>query len=91
MLNFGMKPEYSRIIVVSALLNNVILIPLCFWFKAPGAAASALIIEIFVTVTMAMMLFKNRRIDLLPRFSDMRGQLASLSFFAQRSYEKVRG
>jgi len=91
MLNFGMKPEYSRIIVLSAFLNNIILIPLCYWFKAPGAAASGLLVETFVTLTMGMMLFYRRGIDLLPRLSDMKGQLASLSFFAQRSYERVRG
>jgi Na+/H+ antiporter NhaB len=90
MLNFGMKPEYSRIIVLSAFLNNIILVPLCYWFKAPGAAASGLIIESVVTFAMGMMLFQNRGINLLPRLSDLRGQVSSLSFFAQRSYGKVR-
>jgi PST family polysaccharide transporter len=36
MLNFGMKPQFSRIIVISAFFNNIILVPLCYWFKAPG-------------------------------------------------------
>jgi PST family polysaccharide transporter len=90
MLNFGMKPQYSRIIVISALFNNIILVPLCYWFKAPGAAASALITETVVTLAMAMMLY-GRGIDLLPRLSDVGEQIASLSFFAQRSYEKVKG
>ena len=91
MLNFGMKPQYSRIIVISAFLNNIILVPLCYWFKAPGAAVSGLLIETFVTVTMGMMLFYGRGINLLPRLSDVGGQIASLSFFAHRSYERVRG
>ena len=83
MLNFGMKAEYSRIIVVSAFFNNIILLPLCFWFKASGAAASALLTEIFVTLTMALMLY-GRGIDLLPRFSDLRRQITSRSFFSTR-------
>jgi PST family polysaccharide transporter len=91
MLNFGMKRQYSRIILLSALINNIILVPLCFWFKAPGAAASGLLIETFVTITMAMTLFYGRGVDLLPRLSDVRRHVTSLSFFAQRSYAKVRG
>jgi PST family polysaccharide transporter len=90
MLNFGMKPQYSRVIVISAFFNNIILVPLCYWFKAPGAAASALITETVVTLAMAMMLY-GRGIDLLPRLSDVGEQIASLSFFAQRSYSKVKG
>jgi len=91
MLNFGLKPQYSHIIMLSALINNIILIPLCVLFKAPGAAASGLIMETFVTIAMGTVLFRKRGIDLLPRLSDVRDQLASLSFFAQRNYEKVRG
>jgi polysaccharide transporter, PST family len=91
MLNFGMKPEYSRIIVFSAFLNNIILIPLCFWFKAPGAAASGLIIETFVTLTMGIMLFHRRGIDLLPRLSEVRSQFASLSLMSFRKAMEVKG
>jgi O-antigen/teichoic acid export membrane protein len=90
MLNFGMKPQYSRIIVLSAVLNNIILVPLCYWFKAPGAAAAALITETIVTIMMGMALH-GRGIDLMPRLSDVGEQVASLSFFFQRSYAKVRG
>jgi PST family polysaccharide transporter len=91
MLNFGMKPQYSRIIVISAFFNNIILVPLCYWFKAPGAAASALITETAVTIMMGIMLYSGRGVDILPRLSDMRGQFSSLSLFSQRSYERLRG
>jgi PST family polysaccharide transporter len=84
MLNFGMKPQYSRIIMLSAVFNNIILLPLCYWFKAPGAAASALITETAVTLMMAIMLYSNRSIDLLPRFSDLQDQLASLTSISRR-------
>jgi polysaccharide transporter, PST family len=90
MLNFGMKSQYSRIILMSALFNNMVLVPLCFWFKAPGAAATALVTETVVTFAMAIML-GSRGVDLLPRMSDLQEQVASLSFFAHRSYERVRG
>ncbi|MGB6689726.1 MAG: flippase [Terracidiphilus sp.] len=91
MLNFGMKPEYSRIIVLSAFLNNIILVPLCFWFKAPGAAVSGLVIETFVTLTMGMMLFHRRGIDLLPRVSEVRSQFAGLSLLSLRRVMEVKG
>ena len=89
MLNFGMKPQYSRTIVLSAFFSNLILFPLCYWFKAPGAAASALITETGVTLAMGLMLY-GRGIDLLPRLSDVRRQVASLPFFRQ-TQEKVIG
>ena len=84
MLNFGMKSQFSRILVVSAFLNNIILIPLCFWFKAPGAAASALTTEVFVTLVMARMMY-SRGIDLWPRMSDVKQQLAAVSFWNRKS------
>jgi PST family polysaccharide transporter len=90
MLNFGLKAQFSRIIVLSALFNNVILVPLCFWFKAPGAAVSALLTQAVITIAMGTTLY-GRGIDLLPRLSDVRGHVANLSLVAQRSYEKVWG
>jgi PST family polysaccharide transporter len=90
MLNFGLKVQFSRIMVISALFNNIILVPLCFWFKAPGAAVSALITQTAMTIAMGMTLY-GRGIDLLPRLADLRGHLANLSLLAQRSYEKVCG
>ncbi len=91
MLNFGMKPQYSRTIVISAFFNNIILVPLCHWFNAPGAAASGLLTETFVTLVMGVMLYRTRGINLLPRLSDLKEQLVGLSFFAHRGYERVRG
>jgi len=80
MLNFGMKPQYSRTIVLSALFSNILLVPLCYCFKAPGAASAALITETVVTIAMGMMLYA-RGIDLMPRVSDLREQAANLSGF----------
>jgi len=80
MLNFGMKPQYSRIIVLSAVFSNAILFPLCYQFKAPGAASAALITETVVTIAMGMMLY-GKGVNLLPRLSDLRDQISSLSAF----------
>ena len=60
------KSQYSRIIVLSAFFNNIILVPASLWFKAPGAAASALITETVVTLAMAIMLYRRRGSDFLP-------------------------
>jgi O-antigen/teichoic acid export membrane protein len=90
MLNFDLKPQFTRIILVSAVFNNIILVPLCLWFGATGAAASALITETVVTLAMALTLY-SRGINLLPRISDFKGQVASLSFFAHKHYERIRG
>jgi polysaccharide transporter, PST family len=90
MLNFGMKTQYSRIIVASAILSNVILVPLCYWFKAPGAAASGLISEVGVTLAMGLLLYR-RGVDLLPRLADVREQFASIPFLNNKAHEKVIG
>lgn len=90
MLNFGMKAQYSRIIIASAFFNNMILIPLCLWFKAPGAAVAGLITETVVTIMMGLAL-QSRGVDLLPRPSDFRAPFINLSVVAQRSVGRVRG
>jgi O-antigen/teichoic acid export membrane protein len=90
MLNFNMKPQFSRIIVLSAFFNISILVPLCYWFNAPGAAASALTTETVVTLMMAKMLY-SRGIDILPRVSDLKEQVASLLSFSFRRTMEVKG
>ncbi len=79
MLNFGMKPQFSKIIVFSAFSNILMLAPLCYFFRARGAAASGLITETVVTLAMAFML-QRRGIDLLPRMSDIKDRLTSIAF-----------
>jgi polysaccharide transporter, PST family len=91
MLNFGMKAQFSRIIVASAVFNFLILIPLCLCFQARGAAASGLITETFVTLVMAGMLY-SRGIDLSPRLSDLRWRVSNPSSVPlKKDYETVKG
>jgi PST family polysaccharide transporter len=89
MLNFGMKAQFSRTIVISALFNNLILVPLCFWFKAPGAAVCGLITQLGMMIMMGMTL-RGQGVVLLPRLSDVGEHFASLSLSAQKGYKKVR-
>jgi PST family polysaccharide transporter len=70
MLNFGMRTQFSRIIIASSFLNILILFPLSYYFGAPGAASCGLITETVVTVFMGILLYR-RGIDLMPRFTEM--------------------
>jgi polysaccharide transporter, PST family len=71
MLNFGMRTQFSQIIIASSFLNIIILFPLSYYFGACGAAACGLVTEVLVTILMGIVLYK-RGIDLMPRFTEMR-------------------
>jgi len=59
MLNFDMKQSFSRILIVSGLINIALIVPLVYLFGANGAAMSVTFTEIIVTVTMASALARN--------------------------------
>ncbi|WP_414041107.1 flippase [Acidithiobacillus sp. M4-SHS-6] len=59
MLTLGMNQTFSRILIASAVLNVLLVIPLSWRFAGIGAAMSMLITEVFVTVTMALVLHKR--------------------------------
>lgn len=65
MLNFGMKREFTYTIVFSVALSIIFLLPLAFWFGAPGAACSALLFEAVQTVILGVIL-RSIGIDLFP-------------------------
>ena len=67
MLNFGMKREFTRVVILSSFLCLLALLPLAFWFGATGAAASALLFEFVQTVTLGIILYR-KGIHLLPAF-----------------------
>ncbi len=56
MLTLGMNKIFSRILVASAAVNLILVLPLAWRFAGEGAAMSMLITEIFVTSTMALVL-----------------------------------
>lgn len=69
MLTFGMKAEFSRILIASGLINLALLFPLCIYWGAAGAAIAVTVTETLVTVIMALFIsnrgynpFINQRI-----------------------------
>jgi PST family polysaccharide transporter len=56
MVTFGLRREFSRILLVSGLVNIALLLPLAFWFGATGAAISVLTTECLVTAAMWVLL-----------------------------------
>jgi O-antigen/teichoic acid export membrane protein len=65
MIPFGLDRQFSRILIAAGLANIVLAVPLIRLFGASGAGASVLLIEIFVTTTMAVVLGRSG-IDILP-------------------------
>ncbi|MGF6992019.1 flippase [Paraburkholderia sp. GAS32] len=65
MLPLGMKAEFSRLTLLSGLLNVVLIIPLAYFFNVAGAAVSVLIAELFVAASMGYTLHLRR----IPIFS----------------------
>ena len=56
MVPLGHTRTFSRILLVSGLLNIAMIIPLGFWFNAIGGAISLLITEFVVTILMGLYL-----------------------------------
>ena len=61
MLPFGMKAEFSTIIILSGLVNAVLILPLAFWFGATGAAMAYVATEAANVLMMTGCLFLRRK------------------------------
>lgn len=59
MLVFGMKKQFNKILLSAAIVNTVIVLPMIYFYQAIGVSVSMTITEIFVTVTMYIILRKN--------------------------------
>jgi len=59
MLTFGLKKEFSRIIITSGVINIGLIIPLVYLYGGIGAAAAVLATELIVTISMAYRLDKS--------------------------------
>lgn len=59
MLNYGMKKEFSRVLMMGSVINLVLSLILVPMFQEVGSATSVLIVESFVTVTMFIYLHKK--------------------------------
>lgn len=59
MLTFGMQNEFSRILLLAAILNTCIVMPLIYLYKAIGVCIAITVTECFVTTFMWYILKKN--------------------------------
>lgn len=59
MLTFGLKAEFSKIIILSGIINLALLVPLSFFMGAEGAAIAVMITETIVTIAMALILINK--------------------------------
>ena len=59
MVAFGMQRVFSRILMFSALLNFILVCPMIYMWQGIGLAITVVIVEMFVTVTMYIVLRKN--------------------------------
>lgn len=59
MLPLGMEKIYSRILLLASVLNLIIIVPLILFFQENGVSMAMLITEIFVTVTMGILLWQK--------------------------------
>lgn len=66
MLVFGMKKQFNKILLSAAVINTIIVLPMIYFYQAIGVSISMTITEMFVTLTMYIVLRKNN-IDLIGR------------------------
>jgi PST family polysaccharide transporter len=59
MIPFGYDKLFSRILIISGLINVALGIPLIRAYQASGAGMSVLATEIFVTLTMTVVLIRK--------------------------------
>lgn len=59
MLPLGMSRTFSQILIASAFLDLLIFFPAVRFFGTPGAATTAVIIELSVTLAMAQAVYRN--------------------------------
>lgn len=59
MVTFGMDKQFSRILIMSGIVNVLLAIPLIKLYRAQGASISLLITEVLVTTSMWIVLQRN--------------------------------
>ena len=60
MVAFGMQRAFSRILMASAVLNLVLVFPMIYLWQDVGLSVTVVMVEIFVTVSMYIVLRKNK-------------------------------
>ena len=59
MVTFGMQNIFSRILMLSALFNFLLIFPLIHFWEGIGLSITVMIVESFVTITMCLILRRN--------------------------------
>jgi PST family polysaccharide transporter len=59
MVTFGLQNIFSRILMLSALFNFLLIFPLIYFWQGIGLSITVMIVETFVTITMYLVLRKN--------------------------------
>ena len=59
MVTFGRQNIFSRILMLSALFNFVLIFPLIHFWEGVGLSVTVMIVESFVTITMYLILRKH--------------------------------
>ena len=59
MLTFGMQKEFSRIIMMAAVFNTCLVLPMIYFFEGLGVCVSISLTESFVTLAMLYVLNKK--------------------------------
>lgn len=59
MLTFGMQRDFSRIIMIAAVFNTCLVLPMIYFFEGLGVCISITLTECFVTVAMWYILLKK--------------------------------
>lgn len=60
MLPLGMERDFSRVLIMASVLNLTIIVPFINWQQASGVAMAMLITEIFVTLAMGYVLWREK-------------------------------
>ncbi|MCH3958709.1 MAG: oligosaccharide flippase family protein, partial [Selenomonas sp.] len=59
MVAFGMQTLFSRILMLSAMLNFILVFPMVYFWQSIGMAITVVLVECFVTITMYLALYKK--------------------------------
>ena len=59
MMNFGYQKEFSKIIILAAIIDLVMVFPMVFILKAEGIIITSILVEFIVTILTVFFVKKN--------------------------------
>lgn len=67
MLTLGLKKSFSRIVFASGIFSGIAIYPMCLFYGAEGAAATAFFTELIVTAAMVIVLSRRKVLLFVPK------------------------